>query len=352
VHFGIVFYFILNPPKQKQLVSGLTAKELGEDFADVTLAQGDEATGGNFLLMDEQKVISDMEQFSSSKSQQIATQKDPVSSELRGGRLTGEESGGGGIAGDADQSGQRSSIPGSRSGRSQNVENEISDQGILSYLGDSQGKSGSSELDQVLGEGSDGIDQQVYQNIDKMTKSGGAKGSGGGGSGSGMGGGTGDGGQRGVARGGRTTQGGNIDTMVTGLGSAVAVSSPKRQTDLMITELSPINKDGEQIDGKALTLGGRDINEVSSIVYAHSSAIQYCYERELKRNPDLKGKIVVRFTILPSGKVKDPRIISSTVKNERVERCVLSRISRWDDFGAIDSSLGNATFRQVYTFGF
>ena len=84
----------------------------------------------------------------------------------------------------------------------------------------------------------------------------------------------------------------------------------------------------------------------------NNSAIQYCYQRELKRDPNLKGKIVVRFTIDISGKVRIVNIISSTLNNARVERCVVSRIQRWDDFGAIDASKGSESFRQVYTFGY
>jgi len=45
-------------------------------------------------------------------------------------------------------------------------------------------------------------------------------------------------------------------------------------------------------------------------------------------------------------------IVSSTLNNERVASCVVNRIRRWDDFGAIDAKKGKMTIRQVYTFGY
>ena len=43
--------------------------------------------------------------------------------------------------------------------------------------------------------------------------------------------------------------------------------------------------------------------------------------------------------------------MSSTLDNDRVERCILARVLLWKDFPAIDPSEGDVTFRQVYVFG-
>ena len=84
----------------------------------------------------------------------------------------------------------------------------------------------------------------------------------------------------------------------------------------------------------------------------HVKAIKYCYERELKRFPTLKGKVAVRVTVNPEGAVKHVEIVSSTLNNDRVERCIVSRIRLWKDFKAIDPKEGDVTFRQVYAFGY
>ncbi|MDW7681678.1 MAG: AgmX/PglI C-terminal domain-containing protein [bacterium] len=103
---------------------------------------------------------------------------------------------------------------------------------------------------------------------------------------------------------------------------------------------------------QAVVSGRRDPDEISAVVNRHNATIQACYQRELRRNPNLKGKLVVRFTISPAGTVKDVQLISSTLNNSKVDRCIISRIRRWDDFGEIDPSMGDTSFRQVYTFGY
>jgi TonB family protein len=153
-------------------------------------------------------------------------------------------------------------------------------------------------------------------------------------------------------RGTRATTEENIDEMLTGLGTAQS-TSVERSSDLIALEISPLTREGvaEGEDGTA-SAGARDPEKVSAVVNAHKAALQYCYQRELKRSPNLRGKIVVRFTIDPKGTVKAVKILSSTIDSEHVERCVLSRIRRWDDFGPIDPARGDATFRQVYSFGY
>ncbi len=126
----------------------------------------------------------------------------------------------------------------------------------------------------------------------------------------------------------------------------LASASMSRKKTLEKTKQTTIRQKEPQL------VGQRDPDDISAVVNRHNAAIQACYQRELRRNPDLKGKIVVRFTISYQGRVTHVELLSSTLNNERVERCVLSRIRRWDDFGVIDRNMGDTTFRQVYTFGY
>lgn len=52
--------------------------------------------------------------------------------------------------------------------------------------------------------------------------------------------------------------------------------------------------------------------------------VQYCYERELKRDPELQGKIALRIVILPSGKASHISVEENTL-NARAARCILRR---------------------------
>jgi TonB family protein len=148
-------------------------------------------------------------------------------------------------------------------------------------------------------------------------------------------------------RGGRSTGAGGIDAMVQGLGQGVA-HGVQRSGGLEVGGAEPLIEETE--DGKAT--GTRDRDAVAATVAKHTAAIQYCYQRELKRSPNLKGKVVVRFVITPQGTVESVTVLASTLGNSTVETCITERIKRWDDFGAIDPSKGNTTFRQVYTFGY
>lgn len=148
-------------------------------------------------------------------------------------------------------------------------------------------------------------------------------------------------------KGGRTREGGGgIDGLVSRLGSTKS-SSFERSGDLVVVNETPLIEDGE---GKGIK--GRNQDDIQAVVMKHNSAIQYCYERELRRNPSLKGKLVLRITITPQGTVRKVEIVSSTLGSPRVERCVVSRIRRWSDFGMIDPSYGDTTIRQTYAFGY
>lgn len=148
-------------------------------------------------------------------------------------------------------------------------------------------------------------------------------------------------------RGSRATNAGGIDALVQGLGEGRA-QGVQRSGGFEVGGKEPLIEETE--DGKAT--GTRDRDAVAAVVSQHTSAIQFCYQRELKRTPNLKGKVVVRFVITPQGTVESVAILSSTLGNSAVENCLAQRIKRWDDFGAIDPAKGNTTFRQVYTFGY
>lgn len=137
-----------------------------------------------------------------------------------------------------------------------------------------------------------------------------------------------------------------IDDLVSDLGATESLSF-ERAGDFAI-----ISGDGDGASRGGGRGKGRNADDIQAVVVKHNKSVQYCYERELRRNPDLKGKIVVRFTISPQGSVVKVEVVSSTVKNRQVERCVVNRIRRWNDFGEVAESVGNTVIRQTYAFGY
>lgn len=343
MHFATVLYFVFNPLPAASSVDKEAIKRVQADYAEAVLETTPSDFIGNMLTLP-QAVQKELESFvPSSGTSRTAPSSSILPPKGDGSTAASSTSGPGG-------SGTASRGVGTGGGTSTAGDPNVANQGLLGILTSPSGDRVDGTLQDVLGQG--GVAEQDYdkamRNMDRLASRGQAT-SGGGGSAEGT---SGSGGMgRQAITSGRRTEGGSLDGVVTGLGSAETAAFT-RTSDFDVSPLAPLSDEGQEIQPSGGRLAGRDINEVSSIVYAHSAAIQYCYERELKRFPNLKGKVVVRFTITPEGKVINPHIISSTLKSESVERCILSRVSRWDDFGQIDTEMGNATFRQVYTFGF
>jgi len=92
--------------------------------------------------------------------------------------------------------------------------------------------------------------------------------------------------------------------------------------------------------GGNLTKGGsgkasRAIEDVRLVFERNKGSIYAIYNRALRDEPGLQGKVVLKLTIAPSGGVTDLRIVSSELKLPDVEQKLLARI-RTFDFGAKD----------------
>jgi hypothetical protein len=75
--------------------------------------------------------------------------------------------------------------------------------------------------------------------------------------------------------------------------------------------------------------GGLDKEAIARVIRAQLGQIRYCYERQLSANPDLYGKILVKFTIGAAGSVVAQAIGNTSLNNAMVEGCILRRIAGW-----------------------
>lgn len=75
--------------------------------------------------------------------------------------------------------------------------------------------------------------------------------------------------------------------------------------------------------------GGLDREVIAQYIKSKLGQILYCYERQLSANPDLFGKVAVKFTIAASGQVEQQLIGDTTLKNATVEGCILNRVAGW-----------------------
>ncbi len=67
-----------------------------------------------------------------------------------------------------------------------------------------------------------------------------------------------------------------------------------------------------------------DSNLVVRQLRLRQSAIQRCYERELRNNPTLNGRVVARFSIQPTGSVSGASATENTTGSPAVASCVIN----------------------------
>jgi len=87
---------------------------------------------------------------------------------------------------------------------------------------------------------------------------------------------------------------------------------------------------------------------VKSYIATKMGAIISCYEKGLRANPDLSGKVKVAFLIQPTGGVLGARVDDSSLNNSSVEECILNKIKNWQ----FPPAKGGGSTKVVYPFVF
>ena len=75
--------------------------------------------------------------------------------------------------------------------------------------------------------------------------------------------------------------------------------------------------------------GRRSADEIERVFQKNKGGIFNIYNRALRKNPSLAGKVVVELTIAPSGEVTGVNILSSELGDEALERKLLLKIKRF-----------------------
>ncbi len=73
--------------------------------------------------------------------------------------------------------------------------------------------------------------------------------------------------------------------------------------------------------------GLRPAAEIQKVVDKNQGAIEECYAAA-RSNTDAKGKMTVRIIIAPDGAVTNAQVANSTIRNESLNRCVISKMKR------------------------
>lgn len=83
------------------------------------------------------------------------------------------------------------------------------------------------------------------------------------------------------------------------------------------------------IDEETEIEGGLDKDVIAKVIASNLGEIRYCYERQLSADPDLYGKVMLKFSIDAAGAVSTQKIGTTTLKSAMVEGCILRRVANW-----------------------
>jgi protein TonB len=90
-------------------------------------------------------------------------------------------------------------------------------------------------------------------------------------------------------------------------------------------------------------VAGRSIEEIQMVFDRNKGSIYNVYNRALRKNRGLQGKIVLRLTIAPSGKVTLCELVSSELQDPVLGQKITQRVKLFD-FGAKDVSEVTITY--------
>ena len=120
----------------------------------------------------------------------------------------------------------------------------------------------------------------------------------------------------------------------------ITTSSPKRQagtselaqkkTAAVKSNIASSKKVAEQAKGsKSGRNASRTQEEIERVFQKNKGAIDTMYNRELRKDPTLQGKVVVELTIAPNGTVTKCVIVSSELGNQKLEKRLVSKIKKF-----------------------
>jgi hypothetical protein len=151
-------------------------------------------------------------------------------------------------------------------------------------------------------------------------------------------------------------QGGEIGDFVAGGGginsTGTVASNEGIRTGEGPAEVGATDKKERKVKATSTTddvIGDVDKKSVAATIRRRMPGLEACYEKALRSNASLKGKITFTITINPSGRVTDVKFDEDTVGDSSVRSCTEAKIKGWRfvSEGAEESS--EVTFSVAFT---
>ena len=122
-------------------------------------------------------------------------------------------------------------------------------------------------------------------------------------------------------------------------GSSSGVGTGKKKTHIVKAKVS----------SSGGVSGSLSATSVRGKIRRYVGGIRYCYERELKSDPTLSGKVSVSFSIDGSGGVAGCSVSANTLGNASVGSCVCRRINRWKFDPPEDGGSSSVNYTFIFT---
>lgn len=96
--------------------------------------------------------------------------------------------------------------------------------------------------------------------------------------------------------------------------------------------------------------GASDSDEVliERVVTSHASNVQKCYDDLLAKSPASEGTVKVRVAIDVSGRVRDAKIVATTIDSPALSTCILHEVSTWT-FPKLAEGAASITYPYVFS---
>jgi hypothetical protein len=88
--------------------------------------------------------------------------------------------------------------------------------------------------------------------------------------------------------------------------------------------------------------------QVKLVIGKHYHQVKSCHERQLKRDPDVAGKVDVVAKVRPNGKVQYVRIATKKFQGTFVDECLVKSIKQWE-FPSFKGQAYELTFSLLLT---
>lgn len=81
--------------------------------------------------------------------------------------------------------------------------------------------------------------------------------------------------------------------------------------------------------GEVTVQGSLDKAVIRRVIQQHLNEVKNCYEAALEKNASLAGRMMVRFTIEPDGKVGESSVPESSLNSPAAESCIRDAVRTW-----------------------